>query len=110
MAKTAIRPEFFANLPVEKAQKEGSGITDEERFLFGMSETSGWRIFFQKKENLLHALDEVNEAAIANGSPREQIGENTIVISQVKGLLKRLFNIVFDAREACTHEQPTGGK
>jgi hypothetical protein len=104
--KTAVRPDFYSNFPSlkrdEEAQKKGA--TQEERNLYHMSETSGWRLFQGYMQTLLGELDLVNEAAIAGGASKEQIGENAIINSYVRGLITRLMNRVADAKEACTNE------
>lgn len=92
-----------------KEDQIGKTITDEERFLYSMSNTAGWKVFTEKKDSLIKDMDTFQEASIANGASREVIGDNTIIISMVKGVITALFNKVEDSREVC--EQPiTGGK
>jgi len=97
----AIKPNYF-NIPSLQADVEAQkrGITDEERQLHAMSESGGWKRLTEIKANVLNDLDQINEAAIARGATREEIGDNTIVISLVKGVIKQLWNKVEDAREA----------
>jgi hypothetical protein len=45
-------------------------------------------------------LEKINEAAVAGGMSYEEIGRNTIVITQTKGIIQKIFNIVEDAKEA----------
>lgn len=111
MDSKAIRPQFYSNLPSVVKEKEiGKGISDEERFLYSMSNTAGWKIFTEKKDALLKDMDTFQEASIANGATREVIGDNTIIISMVKGVLTALFNKVQDSKEACEQSTDTGGK
>jgi hypothetical protein len=108
MSKYATRPDFFANFPILSRQKEldKKGVTDEERSIYGMTQTGGWMLFSEYKDQLLTELDQLTETAIATGVSKEQIGENAIVTSLVKGLLKKLWNKCADAKEAC--ERPDG--
>jgi hypothetical protein len=99
MDKTAIRPAFFSNLPsLEKVEEEK--MTDDERFLYGLSTTSGWPIFTKRKDDLLDDMESLQDAAIANGAPKEEIGENAIIISMARGVINRLWKIIEDAKEA----------
>jgi hypothetical protein len=100
--KTAIRPEFSLRLPSLKQDEEtGNGVTDEEKFLYGMSQTSGWPIFTQKKDELLRDFDDVQSVAIASGKTREEIGENAIIIDMARGVINRLWKFIEDSKEAC---------
>lgn len=100
--KVAVRPDFFANFPVKK-EGEKQVVTDEERFLYGMSQTSGFPIFTKYKDDLLKAMDSFQEAAIAQGKTKEEIGENAILLSMVKGIINRLWSYAEDSKEACEH-------
>lgn len=97
----AIKPNYFTipSLQVDEEAKK-RGITEEERQLHALSYTGGWKQLTDIKANILEELDQINEAAIARGASREEIGDNTIVISLVKGVIKQLWNKVEDAREA----------
>lgn len=102
MAKTAVRPDFL-NHPILTKHEEAlqkKGITDEERALYHMGETTGWREFTKKKEDLINALDLIQQQAMSTAS-LEQIGQNALIINQVKGLLSRLWGAVDDAKEVC---------
>lgn len=109
--KTAIRPDFFANFESLKRNKEAEkkGVTKEEQAYYTMSLTEGWQLFNKEVNRLLEEMDQVNENAVANGMPYEELGKNTVVISLAKGVIRRLVNIVNDSKEAC-EQQPTGGK
>ena len=108
--KTAIRPDFFANFESLKRNKEAerAGGTPEEQALYSMSLTEGWKLFNNTADKLMDELQTINDSAVANGAPYEELGKNTVVISIAKGILRRLINFVEDAKEAC--ERPvTGG-
>lgn len=102
MAKTAVRPDFLSYPILAKKNEEldKRGVTDDERFLYGMSQTSGWPIFTKKKEELFQALDQIQEKAMETAS-FEQLGQNALIINQVKGLVNRLWSVIDDAKEAC---------
>lgn len=97
----AIRPSFFT-LPTfirdEEAVKRG--LSDEERVLAAGSNTEFWLALRTRIKTVVDELERVNEQAIAAGIPLEEIGRNTVVINQTKGVLKRIFDFVEDAREA----------
>jgi hypothetical protein len=105
--KTALRPDFFTNLPIKKAEVDKSGATEEEKFLYGMSQEAGFAIFTKYKDELLKAMDVFQETAISQGKTKEEIGENAILLSMVKGIINRLWSYTDDAKEAC---EGTGGK
>jgi len=107
MAK-ATRPDFFMSLTPKKTEElDKKGITDDEQFIYGMTQTSGWQVFTKRKEQLLKDMEAFQETAIANGTSEAEIGKNAIVISMVKGVINRLWTITDDAKEAC---EPNGGK
>ena len=107
--KTALRPDFFANFESLKQNVEAAkkGVSEDEQAFYSMSLTKGWTLFNNLTDDLLDEMDGLIDASIASGATREQIGENTIVVSLAKGIIKRLINKVEDAREACTHEEIT---
>ena len=108
MVKTAMRPDFFSKLPSAKRSEEldKKGITDEEQFLYGLSQTAGWDVFTKKKDVLLREMDSLQEAAIASGVSKEEIGENAIIINMARGVINRLWDFISDAKETCE----AGGK
>jgi hypothetical protein len=101
MAKTATRPDFFINLPVKEDEADEKGVTDNEKFLYGMTQNSGWEVFTKKKDDLLKDMESFQEVAIANGTKEDEIGKNAIIISMVKGVINRLWATTEDAKEAC---------
>jgi hypothetical protein len=101
MDNTAIRPSFINPIvPVDK-EAEKKGASDEERALFAMSKTGGWKLFKDICESSLKELDELNRVAIGNGAGYEELGRNTVVISSVKDIINHLINKVEDAKESC---------
>jgi hypothetical protein len=102
----AIRPNFFA-LPTfvrdEEAKKKG--LTDEERILAAGAETDFWRTLKIRVDQVIAEMDQINEQAMTQGASLEEIGRNTVVTNLTKGTLKRIFNIVEDARDAVTDGQ-----
>ena len=110
--KTAVRPDFFNNLASLKKRQEDldkKGITDEEQAYYTMSLSKGWQQFSENAENLMSELDSINDRAVENGMSYEELGKNTVVISLVKSIIKKLLNRVEDSKEACV-KQPEGAK
>lgn len=106
----AIRPDtYFSNLPsvIKDEEAKKKGTTEEERALMALSETMGWQILIGYIDDLVADLDRVNDRAIANGATLEEIGQNTMVISLAKGVIKRIVDKVADAKEICEQEPIT---
>jgi hypothetical protein len=101
MDNQAIRPSFINPITSTEAEMEKKGTTDEERALFAMSKTGGWKVFKDITSQALVELDELNRIAISNGAGYEELGRNTIVISSVKDIINHLINKVEDAKESC---------
>ena len=96
MDKSAIRPDIFTSqLPtfIKEKKAEAKGISEEEQQLARISRSGGWKV-------LKEYMEELNEAAVEGGASFEQLGQNTLVITQTKGVLKKILNKVEDAREA----------
>jgi len=108
MTKQALRPEFFNNLPtlIKEKQAQSEVLGDEEKFLYSLSQTAGWRVLKEYTEGLLKDLDEVTNASMAQGLSLEEIGKNAIVANLAKGIIKRILEKVEDAKEAA--EKPDG--
>jgi hypothetical protein len=98
----SLKPEIF-HLPsmVEEKQLDKKGVTDEERHLYTLSKSAGWRILGEFIDRIKNDLDGLNDAAIEKGANFEEIGRNALVISLTKGVIKRIVNKVNDAKEAC---------
>jgi len=105
----ALRPDFFiSNMPHLVADKEAEkkGATEEERSLYSLSKSHGWKILAEYIDNILEDLDNYNGKAIEQGATFDVLGQNAVVINLTKSLIKRVLNKVDDAREAC--ERPEG--
>jgi len=103
--KSAIKPNFFAGLPSflkDKVAKKGT--TNEEKALYAMSVSAGWKIFEEFVDSVLKDVDDINNKAISQGAGFEEIGKNTVVVGIAKGIIKRLLDKVNDAKEACEAE------
>lgn len=97
----AIKPDF--NIPTyieSKKELDVETLTEDERILGTGGDQKFWLTLRKHIENELIEIDKIGEAAIANGASLEEIGRNTIVISYVKGIVNKIFNVVEDAREA----------
>ena len=104
----ATKPDFFANLPSLKKEKATkAGATEDEQALAYMSDLTGWKVFKKEADRLIDEMDQMIEVSVSKGLSREEIGENTIVVSLAKGVIRRLMNKVSDAKEACGE---AGGK
>ncbi len=99
MSDQALRPSVsFKDFLLEK--KDVIDETAEEQILANGADNTFWAILKDHFNTAINQLDQVNEAAIASGADPKQIGENAIVISQVKGIIRQVINIVEDAKEA----------
>lgn len=99
----AIKPVFNLQAYIkgqEKPQDEVEELTDDEKVLGHGAKQKFWLVLKAHIENEIELIDRIAESAIESGAPMEEIGRNTIVVSQVKGVLKRIFNVVDDAYEA----------
>jgi hypothetical protein len=108
MSTEAIRPSFTA--PTVKTRKvdeimKSKGISDEERHLYGLSQTAGWRVLKDYIAELKESLNSTNKEAIQSGASFEEIGRNTIVISLTQDILNKVVNIVEDAVDTCTTDE-----
>jgi hypothetical protein len=98
----ALRPETFSipSFIQKEREKDVVELTDDEKVLGAGADQKFWKILRKHIENKIIELDKISEAAIVQGLPLEEIGRNTIVISQVKGVINAIFNLVDDARES----------
>lgn len=97
----ALKPVF--NIPgfIEKPrEKDIEELTEDEKTLGQGADQAFWLTLKKHIENELVQLDQINEHAIAQGLPAQEIGQNAIVISQVKGVISKIFYVVDDAKEA----------
>jgi len=97
---SALRPEIF-NIKgfIDQKPSDDRDLT-EEKILAAGSENAFWKTLKAYFDKSIEELDQINENAMAQGLPMEEIGRNAIVISQVKGVLRKIANKVTDAKEA----------
>lgn len=105
----ALRPTFFNTLPtlIKEEEAKKAGVTVEERHLYSLVGHQGWEILEDYTQSLLKDLDNVTEAAMAQGLSLEEIGRNALVANLAKGIVKRILEKVQDAKEACEREDGT---
>ena len=98
----AIRPNFITQTlnPVVKKKAESKGLEEAEIQLATMAMSAGWVVLTDFMGEIMEKLDGANETAIANGADFEKIGQNALIISQTKGVIKRILDKVGDAKEA----------
>lgn len=103
----ALRPEnFIASLPsISRVKTEG--ISDEEKHLYALSNHAGWKVLSEYIDNLLEELDNKNAEAMNSGATFDMIGQNTIIITTVKGIIKSMQNKIQDAKESCENADGT---
>lgn len=97
----ALRPQAF-NLKsfIEEKKTDEETITDAEKILGAGADKAFWKTLRKYIDEQIGQLEQINEQAIAGGMPFDEIGKNALVISQVKGILRKIINAVEDAREA----------
>lgn len=85
---------------IDSKEADKQGVTAEEQILAAGAGQQFWKLLKEHIDNSIEQLEQINEAAIAQGMPLEEIGRNTLVISQTKGVIRKIFNIVDDAVSA----------
>jgi hypothetical protein len=98
--KGALRPEIFNIKGFIDQKREDDEATVEEKILAAGADQIFWKTLKTYFDNSIQQLEQINESAIAGGMPLEEIGRNALVISQVKGVLRKIKNVVEDAQEA----------
>jgi hypothetical protein len=96
----ALRPESFGLKSFIQEKPPEVDPTAEETILAAGADKVFWKTLHKHFDNSIQQLEQINEQAIANGMPFDEIGRNALVISQVKGVLRKIINGVEDAREA----------
>lgn len=97
----AIKPVFnIASYIKEQPKTDVEELLEDEKTLGYGAKQKFWKVLKTHIENEIELIDKIAESAIESGAPMEEIGRNTIVVSQVKGVLKRIFNVVDDAYES----------
>jgi len=98
---SALKP-VSMNIPVlDHVDEEASGPTTEEKQLYAMSKSAGWKILRKIAEQAMVEMDNTTQDAIGSGASLEEIGRNTIVISLAKDTIRKLLNRVDDTVDAC---------
>jgi len=98
--KGALRPEIFNIKGFINQERKDDEATVEEKILSAGADQIFWQTLKKYFDNSIQQLEQINESAIAGGMPLEEIGRNALVISQVKGVLRKIMNVVEDAKEA----------
>jgi len=98
--KGALRPEIFNIKGFIHQERKDDEATVEEKILAAGADQMFWKTLKTYFDNSIQQLEQINEAAIAGGMSLEEIGRNALVISQVKGVLRKIMNVVQDAKEA----------
>ena len=104
MTDKAVRPDvFFNSLPSIIADRRAAkkGATDDERMLFVLARSKGWKVLKEYADNLVKDLEDVGMTAMKAGQSFEDIGRNAIVAGLAKDVIKNMINKVEDARESC---------
>jgi hypothetical protein len=96
----ALRPEIFNIKGFINQERKDDEATVEEKILATGAEQIFWKTLKTYFDNSIQQLEQINEQAIANGMALDEIGRNALVISQVKGVLRKIVNVVQDAQEA----------
>jgi len=97
--RSAIKPDKIFFEKQKPKQKDEEVLTEEERTLATLSDTSGWVTLKEYIENLVLNLEATNSSAIESGLSFEEIGKNTVIINLVKGIVSQIINKVEDAKE-----------
>lgn len=107
--KTALRPDFYfktvPSLQRTPPTDKSFEIGDEEKDLFEMSKTRGWKVFCEHLDRLSRELSDTTKTIIESGASMEDIGKNTLVITLAQDIIDRAVNKVADVVEACTNEK-----
>ena len=99
----AIKPVFnIASYIKDKEQPKTDveTLSEDEKTLGYGAKQKFWKVLKAHIENEIDTIDKIAESAIESGMPMDEIGRNTVVVSQVKGVLNKIFNIVEDSYEA----------
>ena len=108
MTKQALRPDYFiSKLPSfqNDVEADKKGATEEEKQLYALAQTKGWKVLSEYFENILDELDNLNAVAIEQGASFDVIGQNTVIVNMAKGIIKKMLNKVNDAIDACQNEK-----
>jgi len=95
-----LRPENFIDKIPTLQEETSEEFADEERHLYALSNHAGWKALKEHIQSVLRELDELNASAMETGANFEAIGQNAVIITTVKGVIKRILDKVEDAKEA----------
>lgn len=98
-----MKPETFISQIPSIAKEKEPEVKDDveaEKQISAMSRTAGWKRIEEFISRIIEEMDSLNEQAIATGADFKTLGQNAVVISQVKTVLRRIINKVSDARDA----------
>jgi len=98
--QSALRPEALNFTSYIQRKDPVEEPTVEEGVLAAGADKVFWKTLKQHFDSHIRDLEMINEAAIASGMTFEEIGRNALVLSQVKGIIRKVINSVEDAREA----------
>jgi hypothetical protein len=104
MNDQALRPEIFNIKGFIDQKPEDDRDLTEEKILAAGSEQAFWITLKKHFDNAIMQLEQINENAIAQGITEIEIGKNAIVISLTKGVLRKIENVVQDAKDAVNGE------
>jgi hypothetical protein len=103
MADTgALKPSFFSQIPslAPKPEKLMDQLSEEEKQLAAMSNSTGWMALKIFIESVMQDLDTLTENSIASAANYDEVGQKAVVASLAKGLLRQVIRKVEDAKEA----------
>lgn len=105
MTDSALRPTFGMQDFIDTPKPQEEEPTVEEGILAVGAEKVFWKTLKKHFDDQIRAIEQINEAAIASGMSFEEIGRNALVISQVKGVIRKIVDKVEDAKEAADGRQ-----
>jgi hypothetical protein len=105
--QSALRPTFTTIREFIEEEKDLVSLTDEEKILASGADNKFWLTLSKYFDSSIQVLEQINDNAIADAKSLDEIGKNALVISQVRGVLKKIQNVVSDAKEA---QQSGGGE
>ena len=96
----ALRPTFTTIREYVEEEKDLTTLNAEEKILASGAENIFWKTLSNYFDSSIQVLEQINENAISQGMALDEIGRNALVISQVRGVLRKIQNVVSDAKES----------
>lgn len=93
----ALKPNSFTIAGYLQEEESHEEPSVEEGILSTGKDKIFWKTLRKHFDKSIYDLEMMNEQAIAAGLPFDEIGRNALVISQVKGVLRKIINVVEDA-------------